>query len=84
MKAKEAPSPHEVRLATLDATELYQGLISDGIWYTKLKFNFNKLVTQYHSKGAAANMVQYYEQNNSINYMSCTNMSKIVFGSNDT
>ena len=29
-------------------------------------------------------MVQYYQQNNGINYISCTNMPKIIFDSNDT
>ena len=36
------------------------------------------VVTQHLSKDAAAKMVQYYKQNNSINYISCTNMSKMV------
>ena len=71
-------------ITTLLATKLYQGLILNGIWHTKLKFNFNKLVTQCPSKGAAAKMVQYYKQNNNINYISCTNMAKIIFGNSDT
>ena len=70
-------------ITTLLATKLYQGLIFNGIWHTKLKVNFNKLVTQSSSKGAAAKIVQYYTQNNSINYISCINMSKIILGSND-
>ena len=52
---------------TLLATNLYQGLIFVGIWHTKLKFIFNKVVTQYPNKGAAAKMVRYYNQNDSIN-----------------
>ena len=66
-------------ITTLLATRLYQGLIFNGIWQTKLKFNFNKLVTEYPSKGAPAKMFQYYKQNNNINCISCTNMSKIIF-----
>ena len=69
-------------ITTLLTTKLYLGLIFNGIWHTKLKFNFNKLITQYPSKGAAAKMVQYYKQNN-VNYISCTNMTKIIFGNSD-
>ena len=56
----------------------------NGTWHTELKFIFNNAVTQDPSVGVAAKMVQYYKQNNGINYISCTNMSKIIFGSNDT
>ena len=69
---------------TLLATKLYQGLIVIGIWHTKLKFIFSKVVTCHLNKSAATKMVQYYKQNNSINNISCTNISKIIFGSNDT
>ena len=54
-------------ITILLATKLYQGLIFVGIWHTKLKFIFNKVVTQYPNKGAAAKMVRYYNQNDSIN-----------------
>ena len=70
-------------ITTLLTTKLYHGLIFNGTWHTKLKFIFNKVVTQHPIKGAAAKMVQYYQQNYSIIYISCTNASKI-FGSNDT
>ena len=70
-------------ITTLLTTKLYHGLIFNGTWHTKLKFIFNKVVTQHPIKGAAAKMVQYYQQNYSIIYISCTNVSKI-FGSNDT
>ena len=42
------------------------------------------MVTQHPSKDAAAKIVQYYRQNNSFSYISCTDMSKMIFGSNDT
>ena len=60
----------------LPATKLCQGLIFNGIWHTKLKFTFSKVVTQHPSKDAAAKIVQYYKQNNSINYISSTDVSK--------
>ena len=71
-------------ITTLLTTKLYQGLIYNGTWHTKLKFIFNKVITQHPIKGAAAKIVQYYQQNDSISYISCTNMSKMIFGSNDT
>ena len=70
-------------ITTLLATKLYQGLVFNGIWHTKLKFTFSKVVTQHASKDAAAKIIQYYKQN-SINYISCTGMSKMIFGSNET
>ena len=53
-------------MTTLVTTKLYQGLIFNGTWHTKLKFIFNKVVTQHPIKGAAAKMVQYYKKNDSI------------------
>ena len=77
-------TPDSSVITTLLTTKLYQGLIFDGTWHTKLKFIFNKLATQHPIKGTAAKMVQYYQQNDSINYIPCTNSSKMIFGSNDT
>ena len=45
---------------TLLTTKLYLGQIFNGTWHTKLKFIFNRVVTQHAIKGAAAKMVQYY------------------------
>ena len=39
-------------------TKLYQGLIFNGSWHTKLKFIFNKVVNQHPIEGAAAEIVQ--------------------------
>ena len=71
-------------MTTPVTTKLYQGLIFNGTWHTRLKFIFNKVVTQHPIKGAVAKMVQHYKKNDSVNYISCTNMSKMIFGSNDT
>ena len=58
-------------IAIFRATKLYQGLIFIGIWHTKLNLIVNKVVIQHPNKDAAAKMVQYYKQNDSINNI-CT------------
>ena len=60
--------------------KLHKGLVFIGIWQTQLKFIFNNIINQ---KGAAEKMVQYFMQNDRINNILCTNMSKMIFGSND-